>query len=723
MSRSRDPQRSAGTKGASAAGTDGRGDAPRRKAPAPGAAVTRTRSRAGAAGAVARPDPHEVRHAPRHPPRSGSARKTAATRTAPSKTASTPRAKAQPARAKQPVAKRPAARKATTQRPRAKASPGSAPARTAPVRKAPVRKAPAHAQAAGPQGTDPARVFTAVAPHKRLIALFVIMALALSVILVRLVDVQGVEGDHYEAMALAQRVHSVTLAAERGSIFDRNGNDLALSVPQHTIYADPRVVKDPAAYARKLAPIVHVNRADLRDLLAKPKTAFVYVARKVDDATAAKVKKLALPGVGSVPESKRFYPGGTLAGPVLGFVGTDNDGLGGLEAGYESTLKGKPGRLVAEEDPDGREIPATQRVDDPAKRGGDLVLSLDQSLQYEVEKQLIAQVSSAKARGGIAIIEDVKTGDVLAMASVDGSDAHGPARLAPANESNRPLTAVYEPGSTAKVVTVGAALETGVVKPDTMFQVPWRLQIADRLFSDAEQHNVENWTVSDIVRESSNIGVIKIAAELGKERLDQYQRAFGFGTKTAINFPGESAGLMKNVANFGPSDMGSVPIGYTTAVTPMQMLDVFATVANGGSTRPPRLVDATIGADGTRHEHAGEAGPARRQREHRGGAQHHAPGRGDRRDRHRARRSRATRSPARPAPRASPGPARTRRPSTWRASPGSPRPSRPGSPRSSSSTSPARATTSTSVVRSPHRSSPGSCSTPCGSSTSPRRRP
>ena len=128
------------------------------------------------------------------------------------------------------------------------------------------------------------------------------------------------------------------------------------------------------------------------------------------------------------------------------------------------------------------------------------------------------------------------------------------------------------------------------------------MQIADRTFSDAEQHNLESWTVSDIVRESSNIGVIKIAAELGKERLDQYQRAFGFGTKTAINFPGESAGLMKNVANFGPSDMGSVPIGYTTAVTPMQMLDVFATVGNGGTTRPPRLVDATIDADGTRHD-------------------------------------------------------------------------------------------------------------------------
>ena len=269
---------------------------------------------------------------------------------------------------------------------------------------------------------------------------------------------------------------------------------------------------------------------------------------------------------------------------------------------YESTLRGKPGKVVAEEDPNGREIPATQRIDDPARRGGDLVLTLDQSLQFEVEKQLTAQVESAKARGGIAIVADVQTGDVLAMASVDGANAQHQARLAPAYESNRPLTAVYEPGSTAKVITVGGALEAGVVDPMTSFWVPSKLQIADRLFKDAEVHADASWTVNDIVRQSSNVGVIKIAELLGKERLDQYQRAFGFGSKTSIDFPAESAGLMKNVRDYVPSDMGSIPIGYTTAVTPMQMLNVFVTVANGGTSRPPRLVAATIGSDGQRHD-------------------------------------------------------------------------------------------------------------------------
>jgi cell division protein FtsI (penicillin-binding protein 3) len=450
-------------------------------------------------------------------------------------------------------------------------------------------------------------VRNAASPHRRLVALLVLMGLALAAIGIRLVDVQAVEGDHYEAMALAQRVRSVSLPAERGSIFDRDGNELALSVPQQSIYADPRVIKDPARYARKLAPIVDVDTADLRDRLAKHDKEFVYVARTVSDEAAAKVKKLDLPGVGSVPESKRFYPGGALAGPVLGFNGTEDKGLSGFEQQFNGLLRGKPGRLVAEEDPNGREIPATQRTAKPARRGGDLVLTLDQALQFEVEKQLAAGVNQANARGGIAIVADVKTGDVLAMASVVGHGGGSGAKPAPPTDPNRPLTSVYEPGSTAKVVTVSGALENKVVEPQTPFYVKWKTQIADREFKDAEYHQPESWTVAEIVRRSSNVGVIEIADKLGRDQLDKYQRAFGFGTKTAIDFQDESAGLMKRPDEFVASDMGSVPIGYTTAVTPMQMLDVFTTIANDGVARPPRLLKATIGTDGVRHNR-----PARR---------------------------------------------------------------------------------------------------------------
>ncbi len=620
MSSSRDPRRSAGTKRASEPRANGSGDAPRRSAAASGTATARARARSGATGEVDRAA-RARRTTTKAARGKAPAAKRAGTRAAPSGKSKA----SQPRRAKQPVAKRPTASTPTKAR---RASGAQAPvrkttarkaatrkttARKAPTRKAPTRKTPTRKTATRKTATRktatrtgmkaaPTPIRSSASPRKRLVTLLVVMAIALGVIVVRLVDVQGIEGAHYEAMAEAQRVRTVSLAAERGSIFDRNGNDLALSVPQHTIYADPRVVRDPAKYASKLAPIVDVDRSDLRDRLAQPNTAFVYVARQVDDKTAARVAKLALPGVGSVPESKRFYPGGSLAGPVMGFVGTDNVGLSGLEQGYNKVLRGKPGKVVSEEDPNGRAIPATQRVDDPALRGGDLVLTLDQPLQYEVEKQLTAQVAHTNARGGIAIIADVKTGDVLAMASVDGAHGSRPARPTPATESNRPLTTVYEPGSTAKVITVGGALEAGVVQPDTAFWVPWKKDIRDRTFEDAEQHPDASWTVRDIVRESSNVGVIQIAAKLGDKKLDFYQRAFGFGSKTAIKFPYQSAGLMKGLASYDETDMGSIPIGYTNAVTPMQMLNVFVTVANGGMSRPSRLVTATIGADGVRHD-------------------------------------------------------------------------------------------------------------------------
>lgn len=434
------------------------------------------------------------------------------------------------------------------------------------------------------------------------------MGLALGVIAVRLIEVQAIKGAHYEAMANAQRVRSVDLAAERGTIFDRNGNELALSVPQQTVYADPRVVKNPDRYARKLAPLVDEDRSDLRERLAQRNMAFVYVARKVDDRTAAKVRKLDLPGVGFVEESKRFYPAGSLAGPVLGFAGTDNEGLSGLEQKYDDLLRGRPGRLVAEEDPSGREIPATQRTAEAAKRGGDLVLTLDQSLQYEVEKQLLTQVRGVSARGGIAVVADVQTGDVLAMAQVSGGGSGSGAGLSPATDANGALARVYEPGSTAKVITVAGALESNVVEPSTGVYVEDSIDIDDKTFQDSESHRPITWPVSEIVRRSSNVGVIRIAEKLGPDALYLFQRAFGFGSKTPIDFLYESKGIMKTPDQYVSTDMGSIPIGYTTAVTPMQMLDVFTTIANGGVSRPPRLVAATIDAEGVRHENKAAKG-------------------------------------------------------------------------------------------------------------------
>ena len=448
----------------------------------------------------------------------------------------------------------------------------------------------------------------AARPRVRLLALLSVMGVGFAAIGIRLVDLQAISAGHYTELGLEQRVRSVTLPAERGGIFDRNGDELAVSVPAKTIVADPSVVPDPAGYAERLAPLLGVDEHDLRKRLADHRAAFAYVARQVDDRVAAKVEALGLAGISSISESKRYYPSGSLAAPVVGFVGTDGTGLAGLESGHEEAMAGKAGFISLERDPQGRDIPNGKRRGDAALRGSDLVTTLDQSLQYETEQALVAEVEAANAKGGTAIIADVKTGDILAMATADGPSDDGAGGVAPAHaatneEQNRALTEVFEPGSTNKVITLAAALEAGEVTPDTVFTVPDTIHIGDKDFHDSHEHATETMTVADILRESSNVGTIMIGQQVGAKRLDAAMRGFGFGAKTPVDFPGESAGLLPTQGEYRNSStvMGTVPTGQGIAVTALQMLDVYTTLANDGMSRPPRLISATIDANGERH--------------------------------------------------------------------------------------------------------------------------
>jgi len=441
---------------------------------------------------------------------------------------------------------------------------------------------------------------------RRAMALLVVLSLGLSAVILRLTQVQAVSAAQYEKLGANQRIRKITLAAERGAIFDRNGVDLALSVNQQTVWANPKVVTDPAGYAAKLAPVLNLDKKVLTDRLSDKSHAFVYLARKVDDATADAVKKLNLVGVDFVPESKRFYPSGPMAAPLLGTVGIDNDGLAGLEVQYDKVLAGKPGELTVEQDPEGRRIPQGYSRLEPAQRGSDLILSIDQSLQYELEQALVDAVGAATAKGGRAIVEDTRTGSILAMANVTG-DGAGAAHPADATEHNRAITDVYEPGSTNKVITMSGAIEEGLVTPDTHLTVPDKLPMANAVFEDHEPHPPINWSVTDILVNSSNVGTILVGEKLGKTRLDHYLRAFGFGQKTGIGFPGEPAGLLLDPDHWYVTSMGTVPIGNGLAVSALQMLQVYVTLANGGMYKPPKLVEATIDANGVRHDVDGPA--------------------------------------------------------------------------------------------------------------------
>jgi cell division protein FtsI (penicillin-binding protein 3) len=441
----------------------------------------------------------------------------------------------------------------------------------------------------------------------RVIALLVAMVMCFVAIGVRLFDLQARDRTHLASLGLGQRVSTVAIPAERGNIFDSTGKILAVSVPQTTITADPRVIKDPPRYAAELVPAlaaggVQIDQNALQARLSDRASAFAYVARQVDDATAAAVRKLDLVGISFTPESKRFYPSGSLAGPVIGFVGTDNNGLGGLEYRYDKAMEGHAGTVQVERDPQGNDIPGGERQVHPAKRGEDLVLTMDQALQWNTEQALVQGVTAANAKGGTAIVVDVQTGDVLAMASVDGATNDHPVQVASAKENNRPVTDIYEPGSTNKVITMSGAIQEGLVSPDTVLQnVGQTKQVGDTLYKDVDDHP-SAMSVTDILAQSSNVGTIDIAAMLGARRFSSYVDAFGFGKLTGIGLPGESSGSTLPLSQYNDTSMASIPIGYSVAVTALQMLDVYTTIANGGVARPPRLVQATVDADGVRHD-------------------------------------------------------------------------------------------------------------------------
>jgi cell division protein FtsI (penicillin-binding protein 3) len=325
----------------------------------------------------------------------------------------------------------------------------------------------------------------------------------------------------------------------------------------------------------------------------------------VDDAVAEAVAALELPGISFLEEPKRFTPAGDLARSILGEVGVDNDGLFGLERQYDAALTGEPGTLVIEKDPDGRTIPGGTHQRIPAHRGDDLVLTIDRSMQYETERALAAQIVAKGAKGGTAIVSRPHTGEILALANFT-TDPETGAVIATGN--NMGATAVYEPGSVNKVITVAAALEEGLVAPGTELIVPDSLQVSDHRYTDHDPHPTEPYSVTRILSESSNIGTIKLAQMLGKDRFDRYLRSFGFGARTALEFPNEAAGVLLAPEDYNGTSMGSIPIGQGIAVTAMQMLQAYNVLANDGRYVPPRLVLETVDGDGVRHPAATRPG-------------------------------------------------------------------------------------------------------------------
>jgi cell division protein FtsI (penicillin-binding protein 3) len=408
-----------------------------------------------------------------------------------------------------------------------------------------------------------------------------------------------------------------------------------MSVPMTTVYADPYLVTNPLDEAEALAPVLGTTASALQGELSEA-SGFVYLARTVPGAAAAKVEKLIngghIAGIYTMQEPKRFDPAGQLGAPLVGVVGTDGQGLSGLEYKYNSLLAGKPGRLIEDMDPAGGQIPGGLQQYQAPVRGDDLVVSIDEPLQYDTEEALARAIVAAQAQSGMALIMDSRTGELLAVAQLTmptpsepvtmeeppalpvwfvppdlntsgqaGSEKHV-ASLQPVEAPTASaFTDVYEPGSVEKLVTISAALNTGAIAPTEDFSVPNTYELDGSIFSDAWAHPTLEWTASDILAHSSDIGSIEIAQHLGMNRLLPYINSFGIGEKTDIDFPGESAGLVPGPAQWSGTTIATVPIGQGLAVTAVQMLAAYNTIAEGGTYIPPKLVDGYIDAEGNEH--------------------------------------------------------------------------------------------------------------------------
>jgi cell division protein FtsI (penicillin-binding protein 3) len=423
----------------------------------------------------------------------------------------------------------------------------------------------------------------------------------------RLVSLQLSSGGRsYRALGAEETTVSVVEPVPRGAIYDRDGATLALSVPVDQVVADPLLLKDPARAAASLAPALGTSADQLLPLLSEH-TGYVVLTSTLPTAKAAAVERLGVPGVTLSPTFERIYPDGSLLSPVLGGVDAAGKGDGGLEYEYQSVLASHPGERVEAVAPSGVPIAGTVRTVTAARPGSSLELTIDQPLELVVHQLLSAGVAASKAENGMAIVMDPRTGAILAMASVVRNAATGAVTAA---ATNLPVDDVYEPGSVFKLVTFSAALQDGIITPDTVVQVPSVLPIDGAIFHDAEAHPAEPLTATQILAQSSNMGTILIAERLGAERLANQISLLGFGHPTGLHFPGASPGIVKPVSTWSPTAIGSTPIGQDTGVTPLQVLDVFNTVANGGVMETPRLVRAVIGPGG--HLHPVRPKPGRR---------------------------------------------------------------------------------------------------------------
>jgi cell division protein FtsI (penicillin-binding protein 3) len=394
-------------------------------------------------------------------------------------------------------------------------------------------------------------------------------------------------------VAATQQVADLEVPARRGDITDRTGKQLAVSQPAQTIAATPYLIDDAPRTAAKLAGLVDRPEDELLRQLTRRDTGFAYLARNVPAVRARRVERLNIEGLEFIPQFKRHYPRDWLASQLLGMTGTDGHGLAGLEYSLDDVLRGRDGerRLTKDALGDAIELSETERT----VAGADVRLTLDAEIQDRAE-EVLAEVGEAwRPKGATAIVMDPRDGAILALANWPQVNANQPGDAPDYARQNRAISVNYEPGSTYKAFTVAGALEDGKVTPDTQFNLPPTIMVADREIGESHPRGYVTLSTRGILEISSNVGAIMIGRQLGAERFDHWVRRFGFGSPTGIDLPGEEAGIVLDLDDYSGSSMGNLPIGQGMAVTPMQMATGYAAIANGGILRPSHVVERVGG--------------------------------------------------------------------------------------------------------------------------------
>lgn len=421
----------------------------------------------------------------------------------------------------------------------------------------------------------------------------------------RLFWLQIVRHDEYVERANKQHERTFEVAPRRGVLYDRNLHELAMTVQVDSIYAVPSEIDDKAAAAHLLAGVVHTDPDDaltteeqIAGRLAAGKN-FAWVARRVTAEVAARVKALGQKGIYPQKEFQRFYPDNQIAAQVLGYVGTDDNGLGGLEQKFEPQLHGEPGRMYTAVDARRHVVGSSEHE---PEAGQDMVLTIDENIQFLAERALDHAMQKTQAANGTVVVQDLHTGQILALAIRPTFDPNLARHTTPALLRNHAVSDVYEPGSVFKLVTYAAALEQHVTTPDDMIDCQGgQITLAGRVIHDDKADHFGVITVHEALEHSSDVAAVKLALKVGPEKFNQYIRDFGFGSRTGAELPGETRGLLRPVSKWSGSSIGSIAIGQEVGVTPLQLVSMVSTIANGGIYLPPHvLMPGQVDANGQR---------------------------------------------------------------------------------------------------------------------------